>query len=103
MRDLIRGGAWTGVKNVFGFSPLHAAAWHGDTDAIDNLLKAGASVNDLDNRNRTPLMLAAFRFGSASAPAAMLLSNGANANLMDDAGRTFDAWDELRTVNKVPR
>ena len=42
------------------FSPLHAAAHHGDAKRLSALLAAGAAPNSRDSRGRTPLHVATF-------------------------------------------
>ncbi|XP_061878640.1 oxysterol-binding protein-related protein 1-like isoform X2 [Entelurus aequoreus] len=42
-------------KNYAGWTPLHVACYHGNTDVVEELLKAGADVNVQDNMGDTPL------------------------------------------------
>jgi len=69
-----------------GFTPLLVAAIHGCTDLIPVLLKAGAAVNESDDRRRTALHLAV-HCGHAEA-ARVLLEAGADADARDREGRT---------------
>ena len=46
-----------GTPDVEGRAPLHVAAGGGHAAAVQALLDAGAPLNGLDGRNRTPLMV----------------------------------------------
>lgn len=59
-------------------SPLHFAAYEGNTDGIDFLLNRGADIDCTDNDGWTPLFWAAG--GSSVSSLELLLSRGANLN-----------------------
>jgi uncharacterized protein len=42
-------------KNIFGESPIHIAAWKGDAEDIEWLVKNGADLNDRGEFQMTPL------------------------------------------------
>jgi ankyrin repeat protein len=54
-------------------------------EVVSYLLDAGAHINDRDNRGRTALMIAAE--GDHAGIANLLVARGANASLMDKAGK----------------
>lgn len=48
------------VKDYLGRTPLHYAALHGRSNVIEDLVKLGASLHEVDDRGGfTPLHLAA--------------------------------------------
>ncbi len=106
MSDLIESGAdancfysyeeeWEGEILSDTTTPLHAAAWSGEIDAIKMLLGHGADVSARNSIGGTPLH-AASRTGKADA-AGTLLRNGADVNGRDEDGDTplhRAAWSE---------
>ena len=64
---------------------LHTACALGDTNAIDRLLAAGAPLESLDPRGRTPLMVAAA--GGRIDAVRVLLAHGASAKAVDREGQ----------------
>jgi glucuronoarabinoxylan endo-1,4-beta-xylanase len=107
MSSLIAAGANVNAVTNEGFTPLHSIAmnqqarWGTDIDQKKRmaqlLINAGANVNAVDNQGRTPLMWAAITFKLNGEPwqdpsvMNTLLSNGANKNLLDNAG--MSAYD----------
>ena len=87
VEEAIRRGVDINQPDALGWSPLHWAAYGGQTSIVGILLKAGASVNATNAHfhNETPLMLA----GRDADVAALLLKSGADANAKDDKGRTL--------------
>lgn len=87
-KKLLQQGAQVNKKQrgAGGLTPLHTVAIRNRVNMINALIKAGATVNSRDGRNRTPLMHAAQR-GKRSAVAA-LLAAGANKNAKDSNGKT---------------
>ena len=65
---------------------LCAAAFAGDVDHVRRLLESKADVNERDEKDRTPLMLAAC--GGNLEAAWLLVDAGANMDLWDIAGLT---------------
>lgn len=74
---LLDAGAGVDAKAVNAMTPLMYAAYEGNTDVAEVLLKGGADVNAHDNENYTPLILAANRNADL---VRMLLDAGAGAN-----------------------
>lgn len=66
--------------------PLHAAAMANDIARIATLLQAGHNVDGVDNKGRTPLVLAAAQ-GCLQA-CAFLVDHGANVEAKDDWGNS---------------
>ena len=78
---------------MHGDDPLHCAVLVGDIypHLMEALLKAGHSVDVVDNRGITPLLEVLRRWSSASTTmpiVARLKEAGANLNPKDDLGRT---------------
>ena len=48
-----------GADDCKTYNPLHRAVIHGNTDICELLIKKGARVNKVDDRDRTPLFVAA--------------------------------------------
>lgn len=46
----VRDNPKTAIDNTSGYTPLHAAAWHGNLSAIDVLMKHGADVRARDEK-----------------------------------------------------
>ena len=55
LKLLLEQGANANARDENGFTPLHWAAWNGDGDAIDALVKAKADMNAKDVDGYTPL------------------------------------------------
>ncbi len=83
---LIDNGAYTGVKDAKGRSPVHIAALRGHQELIGLFLRHGARIHSQDNAGMTPLHMAAL-YGEEEA-ASFLISNGANTKAKDIAGQT---------------
>ncbi|XP_051999064.1 ankyrin repeat domain-containing protein 50-like isoform X1 [Xyrauchen texanus] len=75
-----KGGVPLGSRDVEGRTALHVAAWQGDLEGIELLLKYGADVNAQDLDGRTPLHSVAWR-GHAAAGRLLLRSKGLDVNL----------------------
>jgi ankyrin repeat protein len=76
--------------NNHGQTALHYAAMNGDIRKIQLLLKAGADINRLDNKHRSPLYVALNfpRIIHSLDILRLLIANGANVNIPDDRGFT---------------
>ena len=57
---LLAAGADTGARDIYGFTPLHAAAREGQLAAVQALVEGGADVNAKDIDNSTPVQVASF-------------------------------------------
>jgi len=75
-----------GSRNIFGSTPLHAAAENGMLKTVKKLLEKGAEVNAVDLRGSTPLHFAAEN--GHSEIVSLLVQRGANINAMDSKGDT---------------
>eukprot|EP01087_Luapelamoeba_hula_P000366 TRINITY_DN10266_c0_g1_i1.p1 TRINITY_DN10266_c0_g1~~TRINITY_DN10266_c0_g1_i1.p1 ORF type:complete len:2015 (+),score=223.50 TRINITY_DN10266_c0_g1_i1:107-6046(+) len=73
--------------HVFGWTPLHIAAFQGNTELCELLLTAGADVDTRDSYQRTPLIAAFMGSGNWSL-AQTLLHRGAIVSAVDSWGRT---------------
>lgn len=58
IRLLVSAGAIINMRTDTGFTPLMKAAWFGNTQATEELLRLGADPKLKDNRGRTAAMLA---------------------------------------------
>src|SRR4029450_12160465 len=65
---------------------LPQAIVQNDLEMTRDLLRAGFSINELDEANQTPLM-AASRLGSIQI-AELLIESGADVNIQNETGRT---------------
>ena len=55
---LLKGLCGVNDRNEYGWSPIIIAAYHGNYEVIDFLLKKGADVNDTNNKGTSVLMYA---------------------------------------------
>ena len=78
------------VKDKDGYYPVHAAAQHGNTAALDYLQLLGASIRVVDAMNRTPLHWAAFKGEVITTQ--WLLQEGLEVAVVDAVGRTAIHW-----------
>lgn len=83
LRSLIKHGADPRITNKMGCSALHIAAFHGRTDVVQVLIRAGADVNHRDRHSQGPLTCAISR--NHKDVATLLLKNGANPRLQPEA------------------
>lgn len=66
------------------------ACWNGDFEGAKKLIEQGAEINEKNENGTTPLMYAktfTFRTGDISIMK-LLLANGADPNIQDNAGKT---------------
>ena len=94
VRTCLDAGADPNARNEDGDTPLHIAAWNGQTEAIAALLDAGADPNARNEDGDTPLHIAAWN-GQTEAIAA-LLDAGADPNARNEDGDTplhIAAWN----------
>lgn len=84
MRYLLKSGADLTYRcEEDGTTPLHQAALLGDTDVLEALLAAGASVDDEDREGATAL-----HYAAQSMVVVILVMAGADVDHEDHAGRT---------------
>lgn len=73
-------------SHLQGEPPLHKAAYKGEVEQIEKLIKAGEKVNSLNSEGATPLHWAAFK-GQLEA-AKTLVKYGAKVNSKTNKGST---------------
>ena len=78
---MIDKGANVNCTTIWNQTPLHAAAYYGDTNIAKVLIQKGAKIDAQTNLLQTPLLLAA-RQGDIEI-VEMLLNNGANDKIRD--------------------
>ena len=78
------------VKDKDGYYPVHAAAQHGNTAALDYLQLMGADIRVVDAMNRTPLHWSAFKGEVITTQ--WLLQEGLDVAVVDSVGRTAVHW-----------
>jgi uncharacterized protein len=87
------------TRNVFGDSPLHVVASWGDAEGVRALLTAGAEVDALGERGRTPLFSAVG--AGRDAVVKVLLAAGASTSVQDDDGRTPADLARILSKNQI--
>jgi hypothetical protein len=89
-RWLLNAGAQVEARDPQGWTALHWAAHAARPMSEAALIAAGAAIDALDHRGRTPLMLALLQRLSAASdePIERLLRAGADADVRDDHGWT---------------
>ena len=104
VRILAKAGADPNSFNTFGgkvkngpialihLTPLMLAASHGQGDAVDALIEAGARVNDVDIRKMSPLMLAIATDHPNPDTVQQLIKAGADVNAKDQNGESVLDW-----------
>jgi ankyrin repeat protein len=86
VKDYLAQGADVNLKDSFGKTALHRAAYKNYQDIMTVLLDAGADINAQDNRGATPLMDAVW--AKSEDAAKILVAAGANVNLKNAIGAT---------------
>lgn len=79
-----RGPISINEKDALGDTPLHIVAAWGDAEAVDALVRAGADVNAVGDRGRTPLFCT-----DRVEVANLLVAAGADVSHRDDQGMTI--------------
>lgn len=74
------------IKDIYGRTPLHIRAQHGNAEECQLLIDAGADVNAINKYGDTPLM-EAVSWGN-SLPIPVLLAAGADINIKNKEGQT---------------
>ncbi len=72
-------------QNGMGFTALTGATFRGDVGIMQQLITAGSNINHCNLSGQTALMFAAL--GSQTEAAKLLLANGADAKVRDQAGK----------------
>lgn len=83
-------GADPHLNDPQGLTALHLAAITGDDGIVEILINAGAAVDPLDCRHRTPLWYAAANHLPDAAVVDVLLRSGAKPKLRDHNGVSPD-------------
>uniref|UniRef100_A0A8U7MS34 Oxysterol-binding protein-related protein 1 n=1 Tax=Corvus moneduloides TaxID=1196302 RepID=A0A8U7MS34_CORMO len=73
-------------KSNMGWTPLHLACYFGHAVVVEDLLKAGADVNVLNDMGDTPLHRAAFT--GRKEVVMLLLQHNADASIVNGSGET---------------
>ncbi|XP_069813793.1 oxysterol-binding protein-related protein 1 isoform X2 [Dendropsophus ebraccatus] len=73
-------------KSNMGWTPLHLACYFGHTEVVDDLLKAGADINVLNDMGDTPLHRAAFT--GRKELVMLLLESNADTTVINGEGQT---------------
>ena len=95
VRDLLSQGADPNAADLYGWAPLHFAAYQGRAEVAKALLDAGAKMDVKDRQGFTPLHWAVYESalipGSAET-ARILILRGANVDARDVEGSTALFW-----------
>lgn len=83
---LVNKGADVNLKSYSGSSPLHSAAYGGNTEIAEILINKGADVNVADNEGETPLSEAVL--GKNKAMVELLVQRGAEVDAKNREGWT---------------
>jgi ankyrin repeat protein len=87
IREAAESGADPNAHTSWDYNtPLHIAAIDGNMRAVNALLAAKASPNEIDEDGRTPLLMACHRVNTQAVVA--ILKAGADPDIMDRQGQT---------------
>ena len=86
------------AAEIAAYRGLHAAAARGDAGEIENLVRAGTTIDARDNHGRTPLHVAAFMRKQDAART--LLRLGANPNALES--QQYDIVTIAAVADDVP-
>lgn len=86
IRFLTQNGANPNVRDKEGNSPLSIAVGLGFVEGAEDLIKAGARIDETNSTGETPLISAILRRDTRMVE--MLLENGANPDRTDNTGRS---------------
>jgi ankyrin repeat protein len=89
-------------QDASGWDLMHWAARGGDEATIELLLEAGADIEAVDVRGRTPLFTAAYD-GRHEEAVGILVERGADVRHRDEAGRGILAYDVGREIGRFLR
>ncbi len=81
-------GANVNLKNKWGLTPLHYAAYRGFRKLARLLLKKGANLDETNSAGKTPLFYALEADKDRKEMVEFLLQQGANPNIQDNKGNT---------------
>lgn len=93
IRFLTQNGANPNVRDKEGNSPLSIAVGLGFVEGAEDLIKAGARIDETNSTGETPLISAILRRDTRMVE--MLLENGANPDRTDNTGRSAREYAEM--------
>ena len=96
--------ALIGLKDAYGGTPLHYAAWKGHVEVVRELLDLGAEIDACSRDGHyggTPLHAAAH--GNQKEVAALLLERGADKSIVSCNGRTPLQETEIHNATAVAK
>lgn len=88
LKYLSAAGADLGASDLAGFTPLHFACQESSLEAARFLVRSGAAVDATNKYGNSPLWTAVFAYWGSGEIIKLLLSNGANPHLANEAGKT---------------
>lgn len=86
IRYLVAEGADVNTPDAMGDTPMHEAAYYGNTEAIDCLFKLKAGLEKRNNEGQTPLHRASM-YDRNNPTCACLMQLGANIHARDNDGK----------------
>ena len=95
VQALLKGGRAIDERDSrikFGWTPLIAAIYQGNTNVVHYLIASGANVNLPDNSGETPLMWATARGDGGLDIVKDLISHGADVNAKDGMGASVVSY-----------
>lgn len=96
LKVLITAGADLNIQNEEGWTPLHIAALHNNTEIVSMLVTAGAHLNVQNESGLTPLIVAASNNNKEVVQ--ILIFAGADLDLVDNYGRKAE---DVRTTREI--
>lgn len=99
IRFLTSRGANPNARDKHGVTPIQVAASLGFIDGVEELIKAGARIDEASDTGETPLINAVHRRDVPMVR--LLLESGANPDRSDNSGRTARDYAELMRGSSI--